>query len=336
MHALALYAIRVHDNRGNPPLSEFAPGCDLIDYLLRYFRRSLGVYKDLPGNRMVRLALIGNTSSDRIVSGIIETGEYGFRSKLYDTEHATVSYQKSPPEAEMVPFFFLASVPQEGNVGFLVLQRFKQFGVRDFLVPPLLHDFSETYRQQRLEVERVAPHEVMEQILSNGIIKSLRFIRHSLPEDLADAVASFGATASEHEAEFIIRPKRNRSLSGLSRISALLSGQGSVSELVTLPNFAYDNVKVEVDFDGRKKTIDLGNPLRISSNIDITEDLEIGSDGHPMFNSIFAIALDMVNRHQERLNIPAIHADVTGAELPEAEQTAGITSAVQREVVIAG
>lgn len=66
---------------------------------------------------------------------------------------------------------------------------------------------------------------------------------------------------------------------------------GNITEAI---GYNCDNVKVEVELGGRKKTIDLNHPESLKADIDITETIRINNDGHPEFSSIDASAIDLL------------------------------------------
>lgn len=64
--------------------------------------------------------------------------------------------------------------------------------------------------------------------------------------------------------------------------------------MIELPGYDYDNVKVEMDVRGSKKTLDLSDVMKMRAYVDITSALETNDDGHPEFNSIDSIARDLM------------------------------------------
>ena len=64
--------------------------------------------------------------------------------------------------------------------------------------------------------------------------------------------------------------------------------------MIELRGYEYDNVKVELDVRGSKKTLDLSDLLKIRAYVDITSDIHVDDDGHPEFNSIDAVARDLM------------------------------------------
>ena len=84
-------------------------------------------------------------------------------------------------------------------------------------------------------------------------------------------------------------------------IRNVLGGSKNVREMVELQNFEYDNVKVELDVAGSRRTLDLSNIMKIKAHYDITEELQVGSNGHPIFDSIDGIARNLMDDLLENL-----------------------------------
>ena len=93
----------------------------------------------------------------------------------------------------------------------------------------------------------------MSEYLLNGRLTKIRFIRYSLPSDLADAYDTGGHSEIEGTAEIVIRPSRGQSLPLKNRIRDALEGRREIREMVELTGYEYDNVKVEIDVRGSKK-----------------------------------------------------------------------------------
>ena len=65
--------------------------------------------------------------------------------------------------------------------------------------------------------------------------------------------------------------------------------------MIELHDFDYDTVKVEVDIAGSKKTIDLSDYGKLRVYYDVTSDVHMASNGHPIFASIDEIAQNYMN-----------------------------------------
>ena len=92
----------------------------------------------------------------------------------------------------------------------------------------------------------------------------------------------------------VFSPKWGESIPLRNRIREVLEGRRDVRGMIELVDYEYDNVKVELDVRGSKKTLDLSDIMKMRAYVDITSDVRIGDDGHPDFNSVDAIAQDLM------------------------------------------
>ena len=81
----------------------------------------------------------------------------------------------------------------------------------------------------------------------------------------------------------------------MTRLKEVFQGGRNVDELIELQDFDYENVKVELDVAGSRRTLDLSDVMKLRAHYDITGDLDIGPDGHPVFASIDEIAKEMMD-----------------------------------------
>ena len=80
----------------------------------------------------------------------------------------------------------------------------------------------------------------------------------------------------------------------VNRLQEVLFDGRPINEMVELRAHEYDNVKVELDVRGSKKTLDLSDLSKIRAYVDITSDIRLCDNGHPEFNSIDAVARDLM------------------------------------------
>ena len=72
-----------------------------------------------------------------------------------------------------------------------------------------------------------------------------------------------------------------------------------LNELIELPDFDYDTIKVEFQVEGARRTVNLARLDLFRPYYDITEDVELGANGFPAYASIDEIAHDHLDRFIE-------------------------------------
>ena len=142
---LSSYTVRLRQKRTDTYLclSSFLNNQDLLSIVDRYFGDRAGpIPQDVHPQSGKMLRVTQYAPRHRQIHGIIETGEYGYESTLFDVNTNSVSYLRSTTDAEMLPFYFLINIPSQLDEGILLLQRTGSHGIRDVL----LQDFTEYFK----------------------------------------------------------------------------------------------------------------------------------------------------------------------------------------------
>ena len=268
---------------------------DLISSFTQYLPDRTADYS-IDDRRKKLLRVLRSERQTWLVNGVVETGEYGYSADLFDVDTATVSYQRTGTDAEMMPFYFLAHLPSHHNEGVILLQRRSNLGIRTVFLKDFAEYFEESNQGVKLVVNSLVPQQLVNEYLQNGRLTKIRFISYGLPSDLADAYDAGGHVENEGTAEIVILPKRGQSLPFRKRLLDVFDGKREIREMVEFTDHEYDNVKVEIDVGGSKKTFDLSNVMKMRAYVDITSNVHINDDGHPEFTSIDTIAHDLLNR----------------------------------------
>ena len=297
--SLSSYTLRVKDENGNYRLlNNFTGrrgGKDDIYNILNNFLTSYKVECcDNPDKRKF-LKVPTLQSSSRIFNGIIETGEYGYESNI-TTSDGNVSYTKKKDEADMLPFYFLINVEKGFNEGLLLMQRFKQLGIRQAFFDNFSDYFNSLYPRFRIEINPLVPEYLINKYLKDGRIIKIRFIKFGMPTDIADRYRNNDHDEIKGTTQLVVTAGRNGDIPIYGDVIKFLKGEKRLNRLVELADFEYENVKVDVSINNKPKVIDLGNDFKIRPYIDITDEVEInGENGHPKFDSIDKIANELMN-----------------------------------------
>lgn len=301
--SLASYSIRVKDKKRNsyvPRIDNFAGGADIFDIIDRYLNNlKNNLAHDHEHKKLMRVIRLN--SNQRILNSIIETGEYGYESNLCDINNGSVSHKRQIHEAEMMPFYFLISLPRNVDEGIIILQRFKQFGIRKILLEDFNNYFTSQCPNFSIETNPLIPEQLVSQYLHDGRITKIRFIRFNIPKDIADAYDTQDHVEEGGYTELIASAKRNKYLPIFGRIQEFLNGNRELRRIIELQNFEYDTVKVEVEINKNHRTIDLANLHKIRAYYDITEEVLISDSGHPSFDSIDNVAMRLLKDLSEAM-----------------------------------
>ena len=290
---LAAYTLRIRTRRSMEylALGELPGGDDFYTV----FNRFVAALREEPSHDGVDKRLISvktSTAYGRRSRCQIETGEYGYESDLLDVAKRERTHRRKKGEAEMLPFYMLADIPVQGATGIVILQRLGVFGIRKTLVIALRKYLDEQGYDLCVEMNPLVSAEIARQYAEEGAVKGIRFISRKIPPDLSERLQFLDAKEVYGTMELVLKPPKGSRYSIRKPIlAALLKKTKSVSDLIELPgDFRYDTVKIEVDRGGEKKVMDLADLQRVRSTLNITDEVRLGSDGHPLYESIDEVA----------------------------------------------
>lgn len=306
MFAIAPYVIELLDEqREQVDLWSFNNNNNLRQVLIDYYLQELDTYRAMGGKRLFRVSEL-LVAANISVAGKYETGEHGLRSTIYDVEQRAVSHEKGTTEADMLPFMFSFVLPKSDQVskrkkGILLLSRTKNFGIRTLTIPHLKAHIEARFPGYHFDIKRVFPAALARTLLEQGTLKAIRLIKYQVPNSLEDFLDQ-DDRANIQTVEIVLKARRKGSFFSKERFQQLLSGTGSFRALYESADMACNNVKLDIEIGGKLRRIDIGKQ-RVSSNIDITDDVEVDDSGFPSSNSWFAKADEIAASLFETMDI---------------------------------
>lgn len=303
--SLACYSVRLRKVRSDKylRLRELGPDESLLDAFRTYFRDLMQDHAYDPNNRrLLRVIKLLKPREDRLIRGVVNAGRYGYGAELFDVEEGNVTYNRTPVEAEMMPFYFLVDVPPRLSTGVMVLQRRGPFGIRTDLTQDFIAKLRKQYPKVRLELSPLIPPDLLDEYLGNGRFTKLRLVRRMTTRDIASSVLTADVDDEAERVEITYSSGRNRRLRIHEQIVDVVRGRRRVNELVELrevredSGFEYTGAKAELVVGRTRKTIDLFSPAKMRSLHEVTDQVDLDQDGHPVFESIDGIARSLKDR----------------------------------------
>lgn len=301
--SLASYAIRVWniDEREADPISSFSDGADLLDFLNVFFA---GLKTKVAHDENVRQVLRVKTlkAVGRHISGIIETGEYGSESELWDVKRESVAHMRKTTEADMLPFYFLADLPEGLDEGLLILERRGMSGIRQLLYHAVNAEFEKKFMAHRLRFDPLVQSRELAKY-AKGKIESIRFVRFDIPKDISEAFGS-GHKEVKGRVELVVHAQRGKSLPLNDKLSRFLRGGTKVGELIALDetHFEYQNIKMRSRVGRSSRTIDLARQKHLRSYHDVSDTVQFDpKSGNPQFDSIHELATTLAGQLRSQM-----------------------------------
>lgn len=305
--SLAPYSLRLRPryHKDYLCLHSFRHGHDLYDEMTAYFtdRRSTVSHNE-QDQRLLKIERL--VCEGRRLCGIVQTGNYGMESELYNVDQDTIVFHAGVHDANLLPFYFCVAIPQTVDEALVALQRTDQYGIKKVLSRDFTSYFKDRFPDLIVEMNPLVPDQLIQGYLGKGRITKVRFIKRAIPSDVASL---YGKWHEEQDVSIELRvtAKRRGTLRLLpdvrARIPAILKGASSPAQFAELRPFEPDNVKIELELGGRSRTVNLGNPKFFRSTFDVTQSVMFGEGGHPEFESIDAEARDLISDLYEQMGV---------------------------------
>jgi hypothetical protein len=136
--ALSVYEIIIYKKNGSVKnteiISDFNNGADLMTLFqklpsfLNTANMGVTVLDIASASKRLRINTNEFKPFGRIVSGEVETGDYGTENTIIDETGAEVG-KKEKKHATMSPFYFMCDLEKDQKRAILILQRWSQFGI---------------------------------------------------------------------------------------------------------------------------------------------------------------------------------------------------------------
>jgi len=303
--SLAVYEVIIYKKNGSikntENISDFNNGSDLLNLFqklptfLNTSSSSITVL-DLSQKRL-KISSPEFKPFGRVISGVIETGEFGTENQIIDKSGNLVA-TKNKDHSAMSPFYFLCDLEKNSKRAILILQRFSQYGIYSIFSAVIKKEFEKQHHNYTIRISPLVSKKALDAVVKDGVIKKLTFksidptknsynINSKNPSDYFNA--------NEVYCEYNIVAKRNKSISLRNSISKILGVDAKVSDYITLREFDYNDIKVKFEINGKLQTISVNNWQNFSPDIDITSKVNINSAGFPIVGEIERATLDLLS-----------------------------------------
>lgn len=205
----------------------------------------------------------------RSISGITKYGEFGIVAPFFNvkTRKDVDDMQREEEYSELYPFFFLLYIPEGSRRGTVILQTYKNIGIKT-IFERLLNKLIEEMGLV-IEFNHKISRDLLDQIDKSRLIK-FDMIRHQVPMDVAGDFKQDNPKEI-HEIHSIVA-NRDKEIKLSQRIRDIISENKTTYYEVL--GEEYDQIKVLIDMQGFKKTLTFGNndnkyreSMKLSANI---------------------------------------------------------------------
>lgn len=234
----------------------------------------------------------------RTISGIIESGDYGFESKLVNKNTKKRTGTKTVDDLDIKPFYFCFCIPEKGNMGFIILQRLGLFGINSIFSSHLESFLKKENPEIIVEFNPFVSKKLAKELIERGNVKEFSLKRYGLPADIIDqlGIQSFTEDVLSIELRIVAKPKHSLQIG--DKVKKFVDNKnGKFFEVKELASLGFDGThktSIRVKSGSNYRTIDLSETGQIRPYYDIDSEVAKDGNGHPNFSSIDKIAKELI------------------------------------------
>lgn len=265
------------------PVQSFCEGGDLFSV----FRSALLLEEGEDKTSLVtkKVSMEIESESAGFIDGWFKVGRSGYGSDIHDEEGEKV-FKREKNHTEFIPLYFQLWAPKkDSDVAILILQSFDKFSVKTHVNDKLLKKFVDLHPEYLLLLMRLFDVKQAKHALRHSPIRKVRFIQKKVPKDQADKLRD-GAGSYGGELELVLKTKGDNPFGLREAIISAVGGQTKINEIIEMDDFDFQDLKVELEIGGAKRTMNIARADNLNTSFDISEDIETDNDGHPVLESI--------------------------------------------------
>jgi hypothetical protein len=213
--------------------------------------------------------------------GLIMYGSSGFAGDIVNKKTHEVRLKREVLDMDVIPLYYRFWIPDSGD---FALAGFQTFGLRSCISKSFTR-LQDTYRKN-CEGYHIEPRAVVLTDIkrfADGEVKSISLKKHDMSSDAAENQGVRGGDFVD--LDVLIKAKPRSSLGSLSSVMTRIRGHQD-GEGLQIFDTSFDAASAMVNVGGKKRKVGLLGASKDAGKIDITEDVTIGLDGFPTFDSI--------------------------------------------------
>ncbi len=303
---LSIYEIRLRDKRQTEKyynLDDFCNGADFFKFIHSVVGNWSNLGRDnktiiVNPDTQKAINLVDDTLkiAGRTLSAIVKTGDYGVSSEITDVNTGELKYEKTPDDADMMPFFVLFYIPENRKSAIMISQRYKQYGATSVIADSIRWEFSKQFPGQHMEIAALQSAILSDKFITGGNLKKITFKSFN-PKVLNDVSVMSKLDPNDYILEYSIVSKRGKKIPNrlLNIFRRSVDSGKSVSDLIKIPYYDYNEIALELSMNGHRRTLKATDIDNLGSFFDITYDVDFDNKGFPTYDSILRVAKDVLD-----------------------------------------
>lgn len=262
------------------------------DYLLKILTDFVSEHTDITTETEIQRSWFftpRNNLPHRAIHGLISYGTYGFESRLVDNKTRIQNYNRLSTDLEEVPLYFQFWFPENKKFGLAAFQSFQGRSCVT-LIHAALRNYINTKKDNAyLKFIKIIPGDIQKLLQTD--VKSLRLVKKPQSSDSFEGYLK-DKIKSETEYEVRITAKRGKILGRLGDFIPRNVQDGKAT--ITHEGAEFEEIKAEILWNGKKRLVTTFGPQENTGSIELSDIIEYGSDGHPIFDSIDSCVNDLL------------------------------------------
>ena len=217
-----LIKIRPRNEIGYFKLDSIGKKIDLFDIVDEILKALLPENRNVvvePLSKTFTISILLKSIEKRIIYGIIKSGEYGLEYDAIDMKRGAYLHAfREESIAELTPFFFMFFIPKNKKFGLLIMQSFKNYGVKYIFESFLNKKLSEFIKGKidvniTMNIDPILTKELIKKI-EEGRLLQFKLLKYKISKDIADRYYIDNPEEVYEERSFKIKRKSSLKLAG--------------------------------------------------------------------------------------------------------------------------
>lgn len=296
--SLSIYRIKIYkrfNKKENVILSDYDNGKSFLEQIDTMFQEwevnpNNVLYKDDKAQKVSRIQkdAQGNNiyhKHETYIDGIIESGDYGTQEDIIDIETGKSKYTKTVQDATLIPFYFMIYIDPYSSEGFLIVERIGTLGIFNLLKTAIINFINpQLIENYTLSIEPYLVPQILKiRLDAVGGAKKVRLkgVDKNQFKDLKTE-QNFG----ECTTEVIFAAPKNKTIPDIIPIISKLKNAKDKNEPIRINNIECVDVAFELDINGKTRTVTVADMKNIGTNLDITQQAELGPTNYPTYECL--------------------------------------------------
>jgi hypothetical protein len=328
---ISIYSLRIYDgNAQEVELHNIIAGKGIVELTKEFILQNINAYVDDTSKESIFKFVDWKIQQSKVngnelftsIYGRLKTGDYGVESEIVNKDTGAITHHVSANEAKVMPFDFCISLGggTDGNtVGLAILQTNGSYGIKTIFEHKLKEYIQNQDRSKVLNFGMIYPKEYLNNFIHNGRLKKIELFKYEVPIDIANRVG-INRGSKKTKLIFTIQNPIGFIQQRADRIKEFMDGQRVYSSIIEMPDFDYDDLKLEFQWRNTVKKFSLRNLEKVVITDDITERVVLDG-GNPTKESILPILLDTSNEYLCEMGIiEDINAEIAITNIEQYEQ----------------